>query len=343
MKHFIFGMDARNPAVCAKLLRQRGYHAVVCGNFTPEAIDALQAEGLELYLCFGAYNISGSGSMAQDPFGVSRGWFSSGCPNDLANAQRHLDAVMEKAERLPGLRGILVDGARFASFASKEGVESFFTCFCPRCMQTMTDMGLDAEAIRSAVGRLMNSRTPCASDAAHIRSWLAFREKTVQDYMDAFAARVHALRSNLIAGAFIFTPSLGLFVGQTMAACRSLDVVSHMIYRHYPHEVGVACLGHEWSALAAGFGENTSALLQMTNAPFSTQRTSADLIQNGFPPEWVGMEVAQTVKEMYPNQQLWPIIQIEDEQVQTAAAHARQNGANAVGVFMWGQADVPHL
>ncbi len=342
MKHFIFGMDSKDPAACARMLRERGYHAVVNGDFTPEAAAALEAEGLEMYLSYGAYSVGrDSAQLAQDPFGQPRGWFSSGCPNDPENAKRHLDAVLDKAARMPGVRGILVDGARFASFASTEGVESFFTCFCPRCMQAMTEMGLDAEAVREAVKRLMESRQPTESGASLIRDWLRFREKTVQDYMDLFAQRVHALRGNLLAGAFIFAPSLGLFVGQTMTACRSLDVISHMLYRDYPHDFGVACLGHEWSALAAGFSDGTAALLQMANAPFVVERTSGDLRRNGFAPEWIGKEVTQARKET--EKQLWPIIQLQDGLVLETAQQAFQSGADAVGLFAYGHAEVPHF
>ena len=62
----------------------------------------------------------------------------------------------------------------------------------------------------------------------------------------------------------------------------------------------------------------------------------------GFAPDWIGLEVAQARRD-YPAQQLWPILQIEDEQLPEAVSHARENGADAVGLFMWGQADVPQL
>ncbi len=343
MKNFVFGMDANHPADSARLIRERGYDAVVLGGASPEAADALEKEGLELYLCFGAYGVpKDSDHLTEDAFHAPRRWFNSGCPNDPDNAEKHLNAVLEKAAALPSVRGILVDGARFASFASVEGIESFFTCFCPRCMQAMTEMNLNAEAIRETVGRLMRNRAPQPQDEWLLRQWLSFREKTVQDYMDRFAARVHELRSDLAAGAFIFAPSLGVFVGQTPAACRSLDVVSHMLYRDYHQEYGVACLGHEWAALRKAFGGNTRAFLDACGADpvLRTEKTPDELRHSGFDPEWVGLEIAQA-RKTYPSQQLWPIIQLDDELVHETAHCSRKNGADAVGLFAYSHGELP--
>ena len=343
MKNFVFGMDPRHPTESARLIRERGFDAVVLGSATPKTAQALEAEGLELYLCFGAYSApENSECLAEDAFHTPRRWFNSGCSNDLENAEKHLNAVLDKAAQLPSVRGILVDGARFASFASVEGIEPFFTCFCPRCMQAMQDMGLDAETIRETVGRLMQKRSPQPGDEFLLRQWLSFREKTVQDYMDRFAAKVHDLRSNLIAGAFIFAPSLGLFVGQTPAACRSLDVVSHMLYRDYHQQYGVACLGHEWAALIEGFGKDTQAFLNACGADpaFNVTQTPDQLLHGGFEPEWVGLEVARA-RETYPSQLLWPILQLDDDRVHETAQCSRQGGADAVGLFAYSHGELP--
>lgn len=346
MKNFVFGMDTRHPVECARKLREHGFDAVVMGNASPETAAALEDEGIELYLSFGAYGVAKDASnLAQDAFAQSRRWFNSGCPSDAANAQKHMDAVLEKAAALPTVRGILVDGARFASFASVEGIDSFFTCFCPQCMQAMRDMGLNAEAIRETVGRLMQNRLPEAGDAPLLRQWLAFREKTVQKYMDTFASRVHALRSGLVAGAFIFAPSLGVFVGQTSAACRSLDVISHMLYRDYHQEFGVACLGHEWAALKSGFENDPNAFLRACahDFPYPAEGSPETLLESGFAPEWIGREVAIGKQTCRPGQQLWPIIQIDDDRVQETARYARENGADAVGLFAYDNGELPRF
>ena len=345
MKRFLFGMDQTNPEACAKLLSERGIEAVVCGRFTPEAVKALQAYGIDMYLSCGAYGVpQDSDRLAQDAFGTPRRWFNSGCPNDWQNADALLTAALECAAETPEVKGILVDGARFASFASVEGIEPFFSCFCPRCMQAMTDLGYDALAIRDAVGYLMQHRVPRKQDEPLLNEWLAFREQTVTRYFDTFAQRVHALRADLLAGAFIFAPSLGRFVGQTAASCRSLDVVSHMLYRDYHQQYGVACLGHEWAAHHEAFGGADAAFLKATasDSPFRVEKSPADLLATGFEPAWVGMEVAQARKEL-PDKLLWPILQSDDERVAETVAHAMQNGADAAGYFVWGHGEVPNV
>lgn len=342
MKTFLFGFDIEHPRDCAAHLKSRGIDAVVVGAPTRETQEALAAQGIDLYLSCGAYSVkAGERPLAQDAHGAQRLWFHSGCPNDHINASARMEAALERARTFESVKGILVDGARFASFASVEGIEPFFTCFCPNCMQAMKADGLDAEGIRQAVSRLAVQRTVNPADAGLIRDWFSFRERTVQRYMDRFASAVHSVRGGLLAGAFIFAPSLGAFVGQTAQACRSLDIVSHMLYRAYPHKDGVACLGHEWAALIRAFGAGTSGLIQAANAPFEVDSTPEALLSGGFEPGWIGREVALARQSCGSEQLLWPIVQIEDDRLDEAVHHALHNGADAAGYFSYGDAPLP--
>lgn len=251
MKRFLFGFDAENPAVCAAALRRNGFDAVAVGSADKETAAALQREGLALYLCFGAFSLGQSASAPLDAQGRPAPWFHSGCPNDEELYESRMSAALDRLKDTPTARGIFVDGARFASFASAEGPEAFFTCFCPRCMERMRSLGLDAERIRAAVAALMESRR--VGDAEGIRDWFVFRRTCVKAYMERFASRVHAMPGGREACGFVFAPSLAPFVGQK-EACAALDVISPMLYRHYPHPVGPACLGHEWAAAKGMFG-----------------------------------------------------------------------------------------
>jgi len=247
MKRFIFGFDGSRPGECARELRERGIDAVIVGGADAPTLDALRKHGLGLYLCYGAHGLGGVSDArahsALDAEGEPAAWFSSGCPNDEALIGVHLDAVIDRAREMEDVRGVFVDGARFASFASAEGPDGFFSCFCPRCMEKMDAMGLDAEEIRLSVRRLKRDRLVREGDFAFLRAWFSFRESCVKRYMERFAERVHAVRSDLKACAFVFAPSLAHFVGQTEAALGALDVVSPMLYRAYPHADGPACLG----------------------------------------------------------------------------------------------------
>ena len=339
MKTFLFGFDNEHPAECAQELRRHHIDAVVMGAPTPETAAALSSEEIELYLSCGAYRVNESNGLpAIDYIGKPQPWFHSGCPNDRANAERLLDEVLMRAKAFPSVRGILVDGARFASFASIEGIEPFFTCFCPACMKVMRSLGIDGEAVRASVERLAATRIVSEKDEALLQQWFAFRESCIQQYMDHFADRVHQLRDGLMAGAFIFPPSLGRFVGQTAAACRSLDIVSHMLYRSYPHEFGVACLGHEWAAMADAFG---AQLQPFSGSSLTDSRCARQLLRDGFTPEWVGHEVTEARVSCLPHQKLWPIIQIEDDFITETARCAFKAGADGVGYFSYGDAPLP--
>lgn len=343
MKKYIFGFDTDHPENCARRLRSQGIDAVVIGNADDRTEDALANAGLELYLCFCAYGLPANApAAAQTAAGKPVKWFSSGCPNDSKTYKRHIQDAVSLARRLKTARGVFVDGARFASFASVEGRENFFTCFCPKCMEKMSDMGMDAKAVRASAARLMATRQVFDRDQENIAAWMDFRAACVRRYFERFAKNVHGLREGLLAGAFVFAPSLGRFVGQTPETFGSLDIIAPMLYRAYPHEDGPACLGHEWASLKELFGENTSEFVNTAAPGCSMPAASAEALRtDGFPPEYVGEEVALARKGLLPNQQLWPIVQIEDNRLNETVQSAFSGGADSVGCFMFGQADLP--
>jgi len=343
MKKYIFGFDADHPENCARRLRAQGMNAVIVGDADERTEDALANAGLELYLCYGAYGLKPNApATAQTATGKPVRWFSSGCPNDGKAAGRNMDAVLKTARRLKTLRGVFVDGARFASFASVEGKDVFFSCFCPKCMKKMDDAGLNAKAVRASVARLMATKQVLDKDVDNLNAWMDFRAATVQKYLDGFSKSVHAIRANLLAGAFVFAPSLARFVGQTAEACRSLDVVAPMLYRAYPHEDGPACLGHEWAKLKELFGDNASDFVRTVSpGEIIPEQSSANLLENGFQPARIGEEVSRAHAALHPEQKLWPILQIEDSDLSESTRFAFESGADSVGYFMFGQADLP--
>ncbi len=341
MKRFLFGFDAERPERCARMLKRRGVDAVVVGDADERARAALAENGLELVLCFGAHGLGDDFDrpehLAECASGRAARWFHSGCPNDGALSEARLSEVLARASRMLEARGILVDGARFASFASAEGPEGFFSCFCPRCMRKMEALGMDAARVRSAVDRLSAERR--IADEAAIADWFRFRAACVGEFMARFAERVHALPGRPLAGAFVFAPSLAGFVGQTPAACGALDVVSPMLYRAYPHADGPACLGHEWAAARAMFDLPALArLTELAGGAWTPGEAPEALLARGFAPEHVGWETAAARAGVRGGQRLLPILQMEDDQLADSAAAALRMGADGFGCFMYGQA-----
>ena len=240
-------------------------------------------------------------SLAHDVDGIPRVWFSSGCPNDPGLAESRLEQACRAAGK-PGLRGIFVDGARFASPASPEGFDAFWTCFCPRCVRKAGDMGMDAGAMEKAVRamiRFIERGEGVLSNAC--RGWptgSAFGNGASVNTSRA-SGRPSESRSDLAAGAFVFTPSLRALVGQDAETVSGLDIVAPMIYRRYPHKNGPSCLDHEWAALLGAitarsgisFETARAAMRLLSDIPIAAQ-SAAQLPKEGFPPQVLESETA---------------------------------------------------
>lgn len=351
MKRFIYGFDGKQPWTCAEALRANGIDAVVTGSADRESADAIAASGLELYLCFGALRLRQGDedtSLARDTEGRDVRWFGSGCPNDPEIRKKRLEAALETLLNTPSARGLFEDGARFASFASGEGAETFFTCFCPRCMETMRERGLDPDAIRLSVRRL-SRRQAGPEDFPRLREWFFFRAETVRLYMAEFAEAVHSLPGQRLAGGFVFAPSLSGFVGQTPEAWQPLDIVSPMLYRHYPHPDGPACLDHEWGGAMELCGIPVLKELNAIASEVSGLRSlfpaekSSHLREEGFPPERIGAELTSLRGKLRSGQLLMPILQIDDPRLSETERCAASSGADGTGFFAYGLADVEVL
>ncbi|NLG24800.1 MAG: hypothetical protein GX558_05555 [Clostridiales bacterium] len=339
MRRYMFGLDPADWRGSAGRLRGLGYDAAVLPPGDEAAFRAAADAGLETWLCFGAHAI---GDFAQREWGAkdARGddapWFDSACPNAAAVNERNLGAALAFAGRVDGLAGVFVDGARFASFASLEGVASFFGCFCDRCMARMEALGYDARAIRSGVRALSDHLDGGGGDPAAMRaavdSWLDFRAACVGDYMAAFAAAARA--KGLRAGAFVFAPSLWRLVGQRPDALIGLDLVAPMLYRAYPHPGGPACLSHEWAALKrllsrSGRPAEAAALLGVKLPPGDPMA--------GFLPARIGSETAAARAQLPHSVALKPIVQAEDDALDETVDRVLAAGADGCGEFMYTQ------
>ena len=349
MKHFFFGYDREHPAACARDLKARGIDAVVGGGFSQEAARAFREAGIDFYLCYGAHSLKAGesrGRLALNFQGEEKRWFGSGCPNDTSSNREKIQRVLEEAEKITGLKGIFVDGARFASFASAEGPDAFFTCFCPACMEKMQELGMDGEKIRAAVDRLHQEKSFPEEEITYLAQWFSFREMCVKEYMEAFSKSVHERNPRWQAGAFIFAPSLGYFVGQTPAACASLDLLSPMLYRSYPHAHGPACLNHEWAGFYGLLGRNASILrgLSPVHLHGEKEREAVQcILEQGFEPDAVALETRAAVKYASARQFIAPIIQSEDDCLEETAQKTLAAGAQGVGYFAYGRGMLPPL
>ncbi|MDW7656526.1 MAG: hypothetical protein SCM11_05045 [Bacillota bacterium] len=359
MRPYIFGIDRQNPLACARELAIRGIGAIVIGG-RPDAaiIEAADRYNLDVYACFGAFSLRDDFAnvthWCQDLNQVPQRWFSSGCPNDPDLRQARLDEAAAIA-RTPGLKGIFVDGARFASPASAESLPAFLTCFCPRCRQKAISDGFDMDQMQQAV-QVLNQfiRTgngTLSTCIANLTSWLAFRRHCMKTYYSDFIQQMRRQNNQLQIGAFIFSDSLATWVGQTADVVSGLDLVAPMLYRRYPEKNGPACLNHEWSILLDALTARSGLTLAQaaeTLRPFSqlnldclapqhdsSPRTATEIRRFGFEPEMLTQETAMLVHNLPAGKPVVPIIQLEDDRLADSIAAVKAGGASSYGFFMY--------
>ena len=134
MNHFLYGFHNADPKGFIQELREKQIDTIIMGNPTEEIATLLAEADIDLYLCSGTLSLNPAlthDCQARDTEGAPTQWFRSGCPNDAALADFHLDRAAAKAATLPTLRGVLLDGARFASFPLLKARKPFSLAFVP--------------------------------------------------------------------------------------------------------------------------------------------------------------------------------------------------------------------
>lgn len=354
MKNYIFGIDQTDPVGAARRFKELGLGALVLTRPSEMILAATDESGLDVYLCFGAHSLGeefqDSYYWAQDYQGRPQQWFGSGCPNDPAIQKHRLDQAAALAAATPGLKGVLVDGARFASPSSAVTMDAFLSCFCPRCAKKATELGLDFARMQSSVRSLADffrSGSPAVlNQLAGLDDWLMFRALSCQAYFELYTSRIKQAGSNLVAGAFIFAASLADLVGQTTSATAGLDLVCPMLYRHYePAGQAAACLNHEWADLLLALSGRSGLTPEKSLGYLSrwggfepallAGSLEADSIrQDGFLPGQLEKETASLVRQNKAAQ-IAPVIQLADPRLAESIAAVQAGGAQSFGLFAY--------
>lgn len=336
------------PAEGIKALVALGFSAVV-GN-SEATLEAAAQSGLAYYQFTGAYKYKGAFEreeyLAVDVNGDRRHWFGSTCPTKEDVRARNIEDIRQMAMR-PGIRGVLIDGARFSSPASADNIESFFTCFCDGCMQKAAGMGFDVSRMRrdvDALYRLCQGQGGAAAFASRhlygVLDWLAFRRLATTEHIASFTSAVKSAGDGLVAGIYIFTPSLSNLVGQSyLELSPMLDLFSPMIYRHCHTPTGPACLDFEYGAIlpaltnALGDAARARALL----FALTGLAVPAQPVAEGFPVEAVYTET-KAAAALVGRKRTWPIIMLDDDRLAQSIQACARAGAQGVTFFAWNAA-----
>lgn len=347
MRYWMHGVGNDVPS-SIRLLKNLGFEAVV-GN-GPVMIDEANAVGLDVYLCSGAFGAHGKFSdpkyLSQDINGKPQLWFNSTCPNNPEVRQQNLENITLMA-RIKGIKGILIDGARFASPASSTNPDAFYTCFCPTCEEKACDLDFNfkhmKKAVESLYQRINYNRNINLSD--HIKGlvdWLAFRWVCTTEHLINFSKTVKNQNPELLTGIYIFSPSIAPLVGQNYYDLQNyMDIFSPMIYRSYKAAEGPACLNFELSVIARELGKSilpmdrAISLISSITGIEMTGISSPDDILNGLSPKSIRNETQKARTAISGSGQLVPILQLDDERLIESVAEAEKAGADGINFFMY--------
>ena len=351
MKLWMYG-TGEEPEKGAALLKDIGFSAVVGG---PSSVEAALTQGMEAWLCTGTYHgpsFKGTEWLARDVKQEPRDWFGSTCPNRKEVREYNLESVRKMAST-PGIKGVIIDGCRFASPASGSVNEAFFTCFCPECQKKAREMGFDPDKmLRSADGLydfVHGKDVDLLPLCEGLEDWMEFRRASTTEHLLDFVNAVHGSGNSLEppkAGIYIFTPSLAKMVGQSYRDLNGkMDLIAPMIYRCYQDPRGAACLNAELAVILEileGASSLTArerirwlrALTGLGSDEGLSEEAGKESILRGLPVDVLRTETHRAAV-MTPDSSLIPIIQLDDPDVESAVKQTMAGGAEAVDFFIY--------
>ena len=339
-------------------LKRLGIANVVLGA-DRVVIDEAVAAGFSVYPCTHAFGIrkgDPESLLCLNIKGERKAWFYSNCPSQPEVQERHLKKVQELAA-IPGVKGVFVDAARFASPAS--GIDAFFTCFCDRCRARAEGFGFDFERMRREVALLFDRLHGAPDWMAAVRSagdpmepmaelpgvvdWLCFRASCTAEHMRQVREALKACGTGLSLGMYVFTPCLSPLVGQVYPVLEEhVDIFAPMIYRNGPPDA-IAPVNSEFARLwkdvseAAGIGLEDAARLVLRFAGYEAllEEHSPGTLAGALPPSVVAGETARARARIGPERNLVPIIWLDDADIERSALAVREAGADGVSFFSY--------
>jgi hypothetical protein len=232
--------------------------------------------------------------------------FNFMCPNQPQVRAAVLDHLRDMIQ-FGTWRGVFLDRIRYPSPAADPA--SALACFCDDCHRAAAEIGLDLEAARRSIGKLVttpertesfirvlldpSALTPSDSDLVALKAFLDFRAQSVTRLIQSAADLAH--EAGLAVGLDCFSPALTRMIGQDLGAlearCEWIKIMS------YAHALGPAGLPFELLGLAdwlidrQGIREPDALewLSRATHLPLP--RSRIELRERGLPPQALAAEV----------------------------------------------------
>jgi len=334
----IYGYDAANMAGTAAVLKEYGFSSVV-GHAPAKAAEFFAQNGLDCYAVQGCFSIDESidspENLCIDIEGNRTKWFGSACPNSPAAIQKCL-AEAKRIAAMPHLSGIMIDGARFASPASAEGANAFFTCFCGHCQARMAEFGYLPQKIMASVSALYTREFNLDAHRSGILDWLEFRRRVITRHLTDYVVTIRAANPALKIGMYLFAPSIAPLVGQSYCDLSKIfDFLSPMLYRHYTEAASPACLDHEIIALLKPSVAFT-LYEEITGLPFGEMPGIEAFKSNGCPVAYIEREVSKAVEQTAGGRaDVSPIILLKDAALPECIRACVDHGIKTIDFFMY--------
>jgi len=354
----MYGLPKDNKKESVGFLKQKGFDCLVTAP-DEEAAEIASDAAMEFYACIGTYSRESFSDeyLSVDINGNRQVWFNSTCPNRSEVREANIEAIGRIA-RSEGVKGVFIDGCRFASPAS--GLDAFFTCFCPACEKKAEAMGYDFPAMRrdvrelyrivsgASVGVGWNAIAEGIFNLLHllvrfpgVMEWLRFREECTTEHISALSKVVRSVKKGISFGIYSFTPLLSPLVGQSYLKLRDhIDIFSPMIYRNYPSPDGPACLNRELYEIAGWFkwaataeAEKLSLLFNLCGYPIRYWTLSQ--LDRELPVEAIKWETKKARALIDQGKELAPIIYLDDDRIEDAVRAVKEGGADGVAFFIY--------
>ena len=220
-----------------------------------------------------------------------------------------------------------------------EGNRHFYGCFCETCMADMTAAGFDAEKIRVSVlalQRAVTEKTPFTGDLSALSDWTRWKKETITAYFAELRDAVKVGSPGVRFGAFTFAPSIAALVRQDYAVLDGIaDYLSPMLYRHWIHPDGDACLDREVGALMemAEIDPSIAEALFACGFDAASFPPSGYIARNGVNVSHMAAETAKA-RGLVRQAELVPIYLLEDPHIAYTADSVRCL-CDGIDFFAW--------
>lgn len=359
VRYWLHGIGGDDLPATAAAMKTRGLDRIVANGAA--AIEAVNDAGMEAWMCGGGFPLvrKEDALRSVDIFGAPQDWFGSGSPCSKEVREASLENY-RKMVQTPGIKGILVDGVRFASPAS--GLMPFLTDFSSHAEARARELEMDFDLMKKDVTRLhalltgpdFASWTKSLAEAAPahllemagrfpgVMEWLRFRRVCTTEHFRGLAEIIHG--AGLQMGVYIFTPCLAPLVGQSYEDLKDfVEVFAPMIYRNYPTHPGPACLNWELAEVPDELGWSgkeeevtvMKAMLGLAGFGGLMDHPTVASVKEALPPASVALETRRARALIGDDKELAPIIYIDDPLMAETAAGVRAAGADGVNFFVY--------